>query len=112
MKKTDSLTQNFIFRALYRRGRQVSCRTMVVYVGKNRLKTVNRLGFTVSTKLGCAVTRNRIRRRLREAYRLSEDSLQTGFDIVIAARSASEHADFSALMQDMRDAFVRLGVLI
>lgn len=111
MKKTESITQNYIFRALYRRGRQVSCKTMVVYLGKNRLKTVNRLGITVSTKLGCAVTRNRIRRRLREAYRLAEDSLNTGFDIVIAARSSSEHADFSVLQQDMRDALVRLGVI-
>ncbi|MBR5902660.1 MAG: ribonuclease P protein component [Clostridia bacterium] len=110
MKKTESITQNFIFRALYRRGRQVSCKTMVVYLGKNRLKTVNRLGLTVSTKLGCAVVRNRVRRRLREAYRLMEDSLDTGFDIVIAARSACEHADFSVIRQDMRDAFVRLGV--
>ena len=110
MKKTDSLKQNFIFRALYRRGRQVACKTMVVYLGKNRLKTKNRLGFTVSTKLGCAVTRNRIRRRLREAYRLMEDELNCGFDIVIAARSACEHADFSVIRQDMRDAFVRLGV--
>lgn len=111
MKKTESLTQNYIFRALYRRGRQVSCKTMVVYLGKNRLKTVNRLGLTVSTKLGCAVTRNRIRRRLREAYRLAEDKLLTGYDIVIAARSSSEHADFCVLEQDMREAFVRLGVM-
>ena len=110
MKKTESITQNFIFRALYRRGRQVSCKTMVVYMGKNRLKTVNRLGLTVSTKLGCAVVRNRVRRRLREAYRIAEDSLDTGFDIVIAARSACENADFSVIRQDMRDAFVRLGV--
>ena len=111
MKKTESITQNYIFRALYRRGRQVSCRTMVVYLGKNRLKTVNRLGFTVSTKLGCAVSRNRIRRRLREAYRLAEDELRTGFDIVIAARSSCEHADFSVICQEMRDAFARLGVI-
>lgn len=46
----------------------------------------NRLGLTVSTKVGCAVVRNRVRRRLREIYRLNEDMLTSGVDIVVVAR--------------------------
>lgn len=44
------------------------------------------LGLTVSKKIGNAVTRNRIRRRMREAYRLNEAGFKSGFDIVIVAR--------------------------
>ena len=111
MKKTDSLKQNFIFRALYRRGRQVSCKTMVVYLGKNRLKTKNRLGFTVSTKLGCAVTRNRIRRRLREVYRLNEDCFTPGWDIVVVARSRCIDASFPTLTKAYLTLAEKAGIL-
>jgi ribonuclease P protein component len=59
---------------------------MVVYCRPNG-STCSRLGFTVSTKLGHAVVRNRVRRRLREVYRLVEPTLKPGYDIVIVARS-------------------------
>ncbi len=111
MKKTESITQNYVFRAAYRRGRNVSCKNMVVYAWKNRQKTVNRLGLTVSTKLGCAVVRNRIRRRLREAYRLLEDELCVGYDIIIVARASCESADFQQLKSNMREALDKLGVV-
>lgn len=71
----------------------------------------NRIGFTVSTKLGGAVTRNRIRRRLREAYRLNEHLLLRGFDIVIVARAAALDADFSALNGEFRRICRRLGMI-
>ena len=111
MKNTEAIKENYLFRALYRRGRQTSCKTMAVYVNRNRQKTVNRLGLTVSTKLGCAVVRNRLRRRLREAYRMLEPEIQTGIDVVITARFGCEKAPFNTLVQDMRDAFARLGVV-
>jgi len=111
MKNTEAIKENYLFRALYRRGRQSACKTMVVYLSRNRQKTVNRLGLTVSTKLGSAVVRNRIRRRLREAYRMLEPELQTGLDIVITARFGCEMAPFATLVRDMREAFVRLGAI-
>ena len=101
MKKTDSLTQNFIFRALYRRGRQVSCRTMVVYVGKNRLG-INRIGITTSKKIGKAHLRNRARRVIREAYRSLAAGLpeQGGLDFVFVARTRTTECR----MQDVQAA--------
>ena len=63
-----SLKENAAFRRLYHRGKTTGSRYLVIYCSKNRLG-VNRFGMTVSTKLGHAVVRNRMRRRLREIYR-------------------------------------------
>lgn len=91
---------------------------MVVYCRKNgRIKgkagavLVNRLGLTVSTKLGNAVRRNRIRRRLREIYRLSEEKLSRGYDIVIVARASAHDAPFSSLQGEFRKNCHRLGLI-
>lgn len=100
MNKTVSIKENRVFRALYGRGRSGARRTMAVYAQKRRNQPVNRLGITVSVKLGCAVVRNRARRRLREVYRLNEARLKSGFDIVIVARRAAAEAPFSQLEKD------------
>lgn len=68
--------------------------------GKGEPVLPNRLGLTASTKLGNAVRRNRIRRRLREVYRLSEDRLAHGYDIVIVARAQAHDAPFSQLQDE------------
>ena len=91
-----SLKENATFRRLYQRGRSAGNRYLVLYCRPNRLGH-NRLGLTVSTKLGHAVVRNRIRRRLREVYRQSEAELKQGFDLVLVARTACVDASFSAL---------------
>lgn len=62
----------------------------------NHLKE-NRVGITVGKKLGKAVTRNRVRRRLREIYRLHEAQFQPGYDLVVVARSQAVYASFSQL---------------
>ena len=62
---------NYDFRRAYRKGRSAAEPCLVVYARRNG-KAGNRLGFTVSNKLGCAVVRNRVRRRLREIYRLKD----------------------------------------
>lgn len=111
MVKTQSLNENHRFRALYGRGKSKAGRFMVVYSMKNRAGEVNRLGLTVSKKLGKAVTRNHIRRRLREAYRLNEQDIASGFDIVIVARHGSESAPFEALEDEMCELFKELGLL-
>ncbi len=69
-----------------------------------------RLGFTVTKKLGSAVVRNRIKRRLREAARLVfRDGALAGYDYVAIARPAALDADFSALLDDMKRALLRLS---
>lgn len=104
MKKTLPIKENHVFRTLYTRGKSGARKGMVLYVRKHRSETVNQLGITVSVKLGCAVVRNRIRRRLREVYRLNETRLKSGFDIVIVGRRAALEMPFDQLQDD----FLRL----
>ena len=79
MKHTVSLKENRIFRRLYAKGKSAVAPTMVLYCRKNGRRE-SRLGLTTGTKLGHAVVRNRVRRRLREIYRLQEDKLLPGYD--------------------------------
>ena len=85
MKTTVSLKENHLFRRLYQKGKTAADGWLAIYVRPNG-RQYNRLGFTVSTKLGHAVVRNRTRRRLREVYRLHEHELVCGRDIVVVAR--------------------------
>ena len=111
MQHTQSLCENNRFRALYARGKSAAAPSLVVYARKNRLKTISRMGITCSVKLGGAVQRNRMRRRLREAYRLQEGQFAPGYDIVIVARSRCMKCSFDALQRDMMELFSKLGLL-
>lgn len=110
MTNATSLKKNHEFRKLYSKGKSAASKYVVVYVCKNR-KSGNRLGITVSTKLGGAVVRNRIRRRLKEIYRLNESSILTGYDIVIVARTKSRFAKWDELQSSVMFLFKKLGLL-
>lgn len=107
MLHTVSLKENSAFRRLYYRGASAANRYLVIYCRRNG-RQESRLGFTVSTKLGHAVVRNRIRRRLREIYRLHE--AKSGYDIVIVARSAALTADHTTLTKAMVSLLRRLNL--
>ena len=110
MKFSSSLKLNHIFRRLYSTSGQANS-YLVLYARKNRTGT-NRVGITVSKKLGHAVVRNRVRRRLRECYRLNEEMFQPGWDIVVVARTKAIHAEFSKLQQSYLDLARKAGILV
>lgn len=110
MRYTTSLKKNYQFRRLYYRGKTAGNRLLVLYCRGNG-QGKNRVGITVSAKLGNAVTRNRVRRRLREVYRLNETRFRPGYDIVVVARSRSVKADFSVITQAYLSAAKQLGLL-
>ena len=94
MQRTYSLKKNAQFKYVYRRGTSGGSHEMVMlYARAGTLK----VGFSVGKKLGCAVVRNRVRRRLREVYRLYEDRFLPGWDIVVVARSRCVDAAFCEL---------------
>ena len=109
MKFSHSLKLNHIFQRLYRTGGQANG-YLVLYARKNRTDT-NRVGITVSKKLGHAVVRNRVRRRLREVYRLNEDKFQAGWDIVVVARTRAVYAEFNQLVDAYMSAAQKAGIL-
>lgn len=96
MKHTISLKQNHEFRRLYNKGKSAASPYMAIYCRKNR-RQVSRLGLTTGVKLGNAVRRNRIRRRLREVYRTNEHRLLPGWDLVIVARVKSVYTSYGEL---------------
>ncbi len=104
MKITVSLKENHVFRRLYQKGRTAADSRLAIYVRQNGRRE-NRLGLTVSAKLGHAVVRNRVRRRLREIYRLHEDQLVRSRDVVIVARRRAVDSSYAQLERS----FLRLA---
>ena len=86
MKNTQSLKLNKDYKRLYYRGKTLAGKTIVVYASQSR-RGYNRLGLTCSKTIGKAVKRNRVKRLMRESYRLLEDKIKSGTDIVIVART-------------------------
>jgi len=106
---SSSLKKNYDFRRVYRRGKSAVTPRLVLYCRPCGRKT-NRLGITVSVKLGGAVTRNRVRRRVREIYRTHEAEFLPGFDLVAVARTRAVDAEYRELERDFLALAGKLGV--
>lgn len=109
MNVRRTLKKNSDFRRLYARGKSAATPYLVLYCRPNR-RAENRTGYTVSVKLGHAVVRNRVRRRLREIVRLNEPALKQGFDIVVVARGRSVGAPYRKLEASFLEACGKLGL--
>ena len=88
MKRFESLKKTEDFRAVYRKKRSRADKYFVMYVLENG-KEINRLGISVSKKVGNSVVRHRLFRLIREAIRLHEDEFNSGLDIVVIARESA-----------------------
>ena len=110
MHFTTTIKQNHEFRRLYAKGRSAVTPTLVIYARRSK-NGGNGVGFTVTVKLGHAVVRNRVRRRLREIYRLHEEELRRGTDLVVVARGRSVSASYRELERDFLTACGRLSLL-
>ena len=110
MKFSSSLKLNHIFQRLYHT-KGAADGFLVLYARKNRT-ACNRVGITVSKKLGKAHIRNRTRRRIREVYRLNEEIFQPGWDIVVLARPKSVDAPFERLTKSYLTLARKLNLLI
>lgn len=109
MRYTVSIKQNRDFRRLYSSGKSAVNAYLAIYCRRNKT-AINRLGLTVGTKVGKAVVRNRVRRRIREAYRLRETSLKTGYDIVIVARTRTAQASYHDIDRALAALLQKLGL--
>ena len=101
MKFSESLKKNSDFQKVYRQGKSYANRYLVMYVLENHTEG-NRLGISVSKKVGNSVIRHHLTRLIRESYRLHEDMFNNGLDIVVITRRTaydiSYHETESALL--------------
>ena len=107
MERRYRLQKNRAFQYVYRRGRSVACRDLVMLFAKGRSTQV---GFSVSKKVGNAVTRNLVKRRLRECFRPYLGDVKTGLYVIVARPSAAE-ATFQSLQRDVRYLLRKQGAL-
>lgn len=110
MKNTQSLKLNRDFRRVYKSENAVGGYT-VVYARKNKY-SFNRLGLTVNKSFGKAVKRNRVKRLIRESYRLMEQDIRTGYDFIIVARHRSAGKTLVQIQKDVYFAMKKLDLLV
>lgn len=122
--KEFAIKENHLFVKAYTKGSRYVTASVCVYVLRDlkasklrkenpEKKYLNRIGFTASTKLGNAVTRNRCKRIMRAAYRsvVSEYGIRTGNLIVIAARERAVRSSSANIAKDIEAAFSKLGLI-
>lgn len=110
MKHTVTIKRNHEFQRLYAKGKNAASPYLALYCRKRRGEE-NRLGLTVGKKVGGAVKRNRVRRRLREIYRLHEGELKPGFDLVVVARVRAVYGSYQQLDKSFLALADKLGLL-
>ena len=96
MDPAVTVKENYEFRRIYRKGKSAVSPQLVIYCQRNR-RGHSRLGVSVSTKLRCAVVRNRVRRRIREIYRLNKAKMLPGYDLIVVARVRAVETDYQKL---------------
>ena len=106
MKHTESLKKNRDFQNVYKKGTSFANRYLVMYVSDNGLE-MNRVGISVSKKVGNSVVRHRVKRLIKEAYRLQEEKFHRGLDVVIIARVSAKDISF----EKTESALLHLGRL-
>jgi ribonuclease P protein component len=112
MKKTLKLKKNYEFKKVLTKGEYYSGNYLDVFVVKNK-SNINRIGIAVGVKVAHAVKRNRIKRLISENYRLMEDKMNTGYNIVFMWKKKKniENATFYNIQQDLSQILSRIGIL-
>lgn len=107
MERRYRLQKNKTFQYVYHRGRSVACRDLVMLYARGRSVQV---GFSVSKKVGNAVTRNLVKRRLRECFRPYLGDVKNGLYVIVARPSAAK-ATFQSLEKDVRYLLCKQGAI-
>jgi len=103
------LKKNAEFRAVYRKGKSFSNNLLVLYVYRNK-KSINRLGISVSKKVGKSVIRNRIKRLIKENFRLNIEEIKVGYDLVFIARNLSKGKNYVEIENSMKNLIKKAGL--
>lgn len=106
MKFSESLKKNRDFQNVYRQGKSYGNKYLVMYLSANSFHK-NRVGISVSKKVGNSIVRHHLTRLIRESYRLQEGNFLCGYDFVIIARAAAKDKTY----REIESALIHLGKL-
>lgn len=106
MKFSESLKKNRDFQYVYKNGKSYANKYLVMYIVENSIG-INRIGISVSKKVGNSVVRHRLTRLVRESYRLHENIFNSGLDIVVIVRNNAASIQYS----EVESALLHLGKL-
>lgn len=96
MQFSESLKKNYEFQYVYKTGKSYANKYLVMYVVENKTDK-NRLGISVSKKVGNSVVRHRVTRLIKESYRLHENIFNSGLDIVVIARNSASSVSYKEI---------------
>ena len=107
--KKYRIRKNSEFRVVYKKGRSLANKLLVLYIFRN-IKKLNRTGVSVSKKVGKSVIRNKVRRLIKESYRLNNTNLKQGYDLVFIARNSAKNRSFLEIRKAMLELFKKAGL--
>lgn len=102
LKKTEIIKNKRDFSRVYSKGKSFACRDMVIYI-LNDERCNGKVGFAAGKKLGCAVIRNRVKRLLRETYRLCKNDIRRDFAMILVGRKNLTQAKLDSAIKSFRE---------
>ena len=106
MESRERIKKSSNFRYVYNKGKSLSDKNLVLYAARNG-KPYNKVGLSVSKKIGNSVTRNRVRRLVKEAYRLNKEIFKVGYDLVFVGRFNSANVGFKEIEKSIKNLMTR-----
>ncbi|MGL4797595.1 MAG: ribonuclease P protein component [Paraclostridium sp.] len=101
-KNTKGIKKDSDFRKVYKHGKSFANKYLVMYILDNK-SDFSRVGFSVSKKVGKATIRNKVRRRIREGFRLiGDEHIKIGYDIVFIARVSSKECEYKDIEKSVK----------
>ena len=109
MNKEKTIKKNYQFRWIIKKGKKVNKKTVRVFI-TNKKEKKNKMGIAIKKNIKSAILRNRVKRVIREVYRLEEKKLKQHYNIIICFNTDS--VNYNDIYSDIRKAFYELDMYI